>query len=105
MNQVPGLAGVMSSNPFLLIDAQMERLKPFFSKRHGKLRVDDRRVPSGIIFISLAQVSCLERHGDDPPRLDGGIPDWHLLAHGVVFRLPDQHERPRQSRVSLGILW
>ncbi len=30
----------------------MERLKPFFPKSHGKPRVDDRRVLSGIIFIS-----------------------------------------------------
>ena len=31
---------------------QMERLKPFFPKSHGKPRVDDRRVLSGIIFIN-----------------------------------------------------
>jgi transposase len=31
---------------------QMERLKRFFPKSHGKPRVDDRRVLSGIIFIS-----------------------------------------------------
>lgn len=30
----------------------MERLKPFFPKSHGKPRVDDRRVLSGIIFIN-----------------------------------------------------
>ena len=35
-----------------LIDAQMERLKPFCPKGHGKPRVDDRRVLSGIIFIN-----------------------------------------------------
>ena len=29
----------------------MERLRPFFPKSHGKLRVDDRRVLSGIVFI------------------------------------------------------
>ena len=34
-----------------LSDAQMARLEPFFPKSHGKPRVDDRRVLSGIIFI------------------------------------------------------
>ena len=30
----------------------MARLQPFFPKNHGKPRVDDRRVLSGIIFIN-----------------------------------------------------
>ncbi|NYS25518.1 IS5/IS1182 family transposase, partial [Rhodobacteraceae bacterium 2376] len=37
------------SNLFWLTDAHMERLKPFFPKSHGRPRVDDRRVLSGII--------------------------------------------------------
>ncbi len=40
------------SNLYWLSEAQMERLKPFFPKSHGKPRVDDRRVLSGIIFIN-----------------------------------------------------
>ena len=40
------------SNLYWLTEAQMERLKPFFPKSHGKPRVDDRRVLSGIIFIN-----------------------------------------------------
>ena len=40
------------SNLYWLTDAQMERLKPFFPKSHGKPRVDDRRVLGGIIFIN-----------------------------------------------------
>lgn len=39
------------SDLFWLTDAQMARLEPFFPKSHGKPRVDDRRVLSGIIFI------------------------------------------------------
>jgi transposase len=35
-----------------MTDEQMERLKPSFRKSHGKPRVDDRRVLSGIIFIN-----------------------------------------------------
>lgn len=42
----------MMSNLFWLSEAQMERLNPFFPKSHGKPRVDDRRVLSGIIFIN-----------------------------------------------------
>ena len=40
------------SGLFWLIDEQMAKLAPFFPKSHGKPRVDDRRVLSGIIFIN-----------------------------------------------------
>jgi len=40
------------SNLFWLTDEQMSRLRPYFPKSHGKPRVDDRRVLSGIIFIN-----------------------------------------------------
>ncbi len=40
------------SDLFWLTDAQMARLEPFFPKSHGRPRVDDRRVLSGIIFIN-----------------------------------------------------
>ena len=40
------------SDLFWLTEAQMERLRPFFPKPHGRPRVDDRRVLSGIIFIN-----------------------------------------------------
>ena len=40
------------SELFWLSEAQMARLEPFFPKSHGKPRVDDRRVLSGIIFIN-----------------------------------------------------
>jgi len=40
------------SNLFWLTDEQMERLQPFFPKSHGRPRVDDRGVLSGIIFIN-----------------------------------------------------
>ena len=40
------------SNLFWLTDEQVERLRPFFPKSHGKPRVDHRRVLSGIIFIN-----------------------------------------------------
>ncbi|EAR52143.1 transposase orfA IS5 family element [Oceanicola granulosus HTCC2516] len=40
------------SDLFWLSEAQMARLKPYFPKSHGKPRVDDRRVLSGIIFVN-----------------------------------------------------
>ena len=40
------------SNLFWLTDEQMARLRPFFPKSHGKPRVDDRRVLSGMIFVN-----------------------------------------------------
>ncbi len=33
-------------------DEQMLRLQPYFPKSHGKPRVDDRRVLSGIVFVN-----------------------------------------------------
>jgi transposase len=41
------------SNLFWLTEAQMDRLRPYFPKSHGRPRVDDRRDLSGIIFINL----------------------------------------------------
>ena len=40
------------SNLFWLTNAQMEHLQPFFPKSHGKLRVGEHRVLSGIVFVS-----------------------------------------------------
>ncbi|WP_252350198.1 transposase [Gluconobacter cerinus] len=37
---------------YWLTDEQMGRLRSFFPKSHGKPRVDDRRVLSGIIFVN-----------------------------------------------------
>ncbi|MBF0852429.1 IS5 family transposase [Gluconobacter sp. R75690] len=40
------------SDLFWLTDEQMDRLRPFFPKSHGRPCVDDRRVLSGIIFVN-----------------------------------------------------
>jgi putative transposase len=39
------------SDLWLLSEAQMRRIEPFFPLSHGVPRVDDRRVISGIIFV------------------------------------------------------
>ena len=40
------------SDLFWLTDEQMAKLSPLFPRSHGKPRVDDKRVLSGIIFIN-----------------------------------------------------
>jgi transposase len=40
------------SDLYWLTDEQMARLQPYFPRSHGKPRVDDRRVLSGIIFVN-----------------------------------------------------
>jgi putative transposase len=37
--------------PFLLSEAQMRRIEPFFPLSHGVPRVDDRRIVSAIIYV------------------------------------------------------
>lgn len=39
------------SDLFLLSEAQMGRIEPFFPLSHGVARVDDRRIVSGIIYV------------------------------------------------------
>lgn len=39
------------AEPFLLSEAQMRRIEPFFPLSHGRPRVDDRRVLSGIVYV------------------------------------------------------
>ena len=40
------------SDLYWLTDEQMARLQPYFPKSHGRPRVDDQRVLSGIIFVN-----------------------------------------------------
>ncbi len=42
----------MMSNLFWLTEAQMARLRSFFPMSHGRPRVDDLRVLSGVMFIN-----------------------------------------------------
>lgn len=39
------------SDLFLLSEAQMRRIEPFFPLSHGIPRVDDRRIVSAIIYV------------------------------------------------------
>src|SRR6478735_4931644 len=47
-----GLAEVAAMTElFLLTEQQTSRIRPHFPRSHGKPRVDDRRVISGIIYV------------------------------------------------------
>lgn len=46
------------SDLYWLTDEQMDRLRPYFPKNHGKPRVDDRRVLSGIVFVNRNGLRC-----------------------------------------------
>ncbi len=39
------------SDHYWLTDSQLERIRPYFPRSHGRPRVDDRRVISGIIHV------------------------------------------------------
>ena len=73
------------SNLFWLTDAQMERLRPFFPKSHGRPRVDDRRVLSGIIFINRNGLKWCDapREYGPPKTLYNRWKRW-----GVMKRVP-----------------
>src|SRR6476620_3851265 len=45
------LGDAAMSDLFLLTEAQMRRIEPYFPLSHGVARVDDQRVISGIIFV------------------------------------------------------
>src|SRR3546814_15568497 len=46
----------------------MARLQPYFPKSHGRKRVDDRRVLSGIIFVNRNGLGGAMRRGSLAPR-------------------------------------
>jgi hypothetical protein len=61
-----------------LTGTQMALLRPFFPKCHGRPRVDDRRVLSGVIFVNrngLRWCDAPLEHGS-PKTLDDGWKWW-----------------------------
>ncbi len=72
---------------YWLTDEQMGRLRPFFPKSHGKPRVDDHRVLSGIIFVNRNGLRCVMRSGNTVHTRRNGIEimfgrlkDWRRVA-------------------------
>lgn len=96
--------GGIMSNHFWLTEEQMERLRPYYPKSHGKPRVDDLRVLSGIIFINrngLRWCDAPREYG--PPktlynrwRWWGDMGVFARMMEGLAFRRrrrADRHDR------------
>ena len=80
------------SNRFWLTEAQMARLEPFFPKSHGRPRVGDPRVLSGMIFFNrngLRRCDALREYG---PHTRLGY-DYFSLLKTSPGR-PSVHARP-----------
>jgi transposase len=50
-----------------LTDEQMARLRPYFPNSHGKPRVDERRVLSGVVFVNRNRLCWRDALGDYGP--------------------------------------
>ena len=104
------------SNLFWLTEEQMERLTPFYPKSHGKPRVDDRRVLSGMIFINRNGLRwCDARREYGPPKtlynrwkrwgdmgvfarmMEGSAAEGGRLVQGSVERQGDTPMHPRSE--------
>jgi len=87
--------------PFWLTDAQMERLKPFYPKNPGKLRADDQRALSGIIFINCNGLRWYNAPKGCGPH-KSPYNRWTRCSNMGMFRgsrrgLPPRAARPRRS--------
>jgi transposase len=49
------------SGLYWMTDEQMVRLRSYFLKNHGKPRVDDRRMLSGIVFVNRNGLSTADQ--------------------------------------------
>ncbi len=55
------------SEPYWLTEEQMACLRPYFPRRHGKPRGDDRPVLNGIIFVNRNGLRWRDAPGDFGP--------------------------------------
>lgn len=78
--------------------AQMARLMPFFPKPHGKPRVDDRRVLSGVIFINRNDLRWRDVPAEyDPHKTSivvGSDGARKASSHGCCSNWPPKAGRP-----------
>ena len=82
------------SDLYWLTDEQMERLRPHFPKSHGRPRVDDRRVLSGIIFVNRNGLRWRDAPAAYGPHKGTDTLSWH----GRRSPLPDPVVRPPRLR-------
>jgi transposase len=83
------------SDLFWLTEAQIARLEPYFPKSHGKPRVDDRRILSGIVFLNCNGLRRRDAR-DSMVRMDALQPLEAVERHGR-FR-PDDGWPGRSAR-------
>lgn len=55
------------SDLYWLTEGHMAQLEPYFPKRHGKPRVDDRRALSGIVFVNRNRLRWCDAPKDYGP--------------------------------------
>jgi transposase len=103
---------------FLLTEAQMRRIEPYFPLSHGIARVDDRRVISGIVFVIKNGLRWRDAPGDYGPHktIYNGFVRWSRLGvfnkifaelarkagpHDQIARPPAHHAVHRWDRALL----
>ncbi len=99
------------SDLYWLTDEQMARLRPYFPKSHGKPRVDDRRVLSGIVFVNRNGLRWCDAPKDYGPHktLYNRWKRWGergvflRMMEGLSDRLLLRH-RPRCNRHLLAVI-
>lgn len=77
-----------------MAEAQVDRLRPFFPKPRGRPRVDDRRVPSGIIYIQKNGLQWKDAPGvyGPPKTLCNRFVRWSRM--GVFARIFTEPAQP-----------
>lgn len=86
------------SDFFWLTDEQVAKLSRFLPKSHGKPRVDDRRVPSGIILINrngLRRRDAPEAYG---PHKSLSLGDRSRRNRHLLVMNPDPRTTPKALR-------
>ena len=89
---------------FLLSEAQMRRIEPYFPLSHGMPRVDDRRVVSGIVFVIRNGL----RWRDAPPipadEITRSAANVHVIPANAVVARQVAALRPGQRVRARGLL-
>ena len=88
---------------FLLFEAQMRRIELFFALSHGIPRVDDRRVISGIIFVSRSGLRWRDApHGYGPHKtIYNRFVRWSRLGlfNKIFAELARKAAKPRRLMI------
>ena len=72
------------SDLYWLTDERMAQLMPYLPKSHGKQRVDDKRVLSGIVFVNRNGLRWRDAHLEYRPHKTL-YNRWKRLSEMVVF--------------------